>query len=486
MADQHIYPFECKVFVRGAIVGALAFEQSGAVVFSYSDSYAGKSLAPSLPVTRKNHVSTGLHSFFAGFLSQGPGYDIHSATAEMVGHTNRVRVSPLGKGGILASLGARSIRGIKVVPIKPLPPDLQQQLDEAIEENKVNGTVIPGVLPKLFVHKVNGQYVPTNSESATHIAKFAYPRGIHHPLRKIVSPASISPEADAMGIVRNEYHTLRCANILDPDNRTVEAQLHTVSGFVDEALVVKRFDIDDAGNRYRVLDFTQLLDLMPEDLRTGSFSQITDFIRRHANRNPENHFQTELSDIDLFARRVLRGVLLGNLDMHLKNFSLKEGSDGIWRLTDDYDHVHTRVFRQKSTGMYMNVDVLPLKIDATDRRATKLNKFNGQQLCRLLDTFGIGKERQLAIVRDMVARVPAVRHYVTQNVVTGTFLRRNRKRSFGDSMLRNLDVRLNDAFLPAVELLTQQIAAESDSTQGAGRPARREPQYVPAAVLGGP
>ena len=86
----------------------------------------------------------------------------------------------------------------------------------------------------------------------------------------------------------------------------------------------------EAGIKHMV-DFCQLTDRRTSRKYYGSYEQIAKTMRRYATAAG--------SDVLRFFDVLLFSFLIGNSDMHLKNFSLLREHDGSWRLSPAYDLV---------------------------------------------------------------------------------------------------------------------------------------------------
>jgi serine/threonine-protein kinase HipA len=98
--------------------------------------------------------------------------------------------------------------------------------------------------------------------------------------------------------------------------------------------IVSRFDRRANGNMVHIEDMQQILG--GTDKYVGSLEAVGKALLRHAA-----HVGLEMV---LFFERVLFNFLIGNGDMHLKNWSLIEEDDGTVRLAPCYDFVCTRLY----------------------------------------------------------------------------------------------------------------------------------------------
>lgn len=101
------------------------------------------------------------------------------------------------------------------------------------------------------------------------------------------------------------------------------------------AYVVRRFDRLADGRKLRQEDFCQLAEKSPKEKYDGSAEFCVRLLRKYATE--------PLVEILKLYRLMLFIWWSGNGDMHLKNFSLLIGEDGVIRLTPAYDLVCTRL-----------------------------------------------------------------------------------------------------------------------------------------------
>lgn len=132
-----------------------------------------------------------------------------------------------------------------------------------------------------------------------------------------------------------------------PENEHVATQLARLvgidvapSGLVSLAegslaFVARRFDRLPDGQKLRQEDFCQLAEQSPKEKYDGSAELCVRLLRKYATE--------PLVEILKLYRLMLFIWWSGNGDMHLKNFSLLTGEDGLIRLTPAYDLVSTRL-----------------------------------------------------------------------------------------------------------------------------------------------
>ncbi len=123
------------------------------------------------------------------------------------------------------------------------------------------------------------------------------------------------------------------------------------------AYLVKRFDLSSQGNKFPVEDFGQILGVASERKYSGSYEKIGKAILQHCT-----HPYLELTR---FFERLLFCFVIGNGDMHLKNFSLITDAEQIVALSPAYDLLSSKL-------VIPSEDDLPLSL------LGKRNKIKGQ------------------------------------------------------------------------------------------------------------
>jgi serine/threonine-protein kinase HipA len=101
------------------------------------------------------------------------------------------------------------------------------------------------------------------------------------------------------------------------------------------AYIVRRFDRLADKRKLLQEDFCQLAEQPPKDKYEGSAELCVRLLRRYASEPPV--------DVLRLFRLIVFSWWTGNGDMHLKNFSLLTGEDGLHRLSPAYDLVCTRL-----------------------------------------------------------------------------------------------------------------------------------------------
>lgn len=102
----------------------------------------------------------------------------------------------------------------------------------------------------------------------------------------------------------------------------IKTATHSLIRFTDGELghITKRMDRGPKGEKYSMLDMCQLSNRLTEHKYMGTYSQLSDIIRKHS--------EGAMLDVQKFWEMVIFSWITGNSDMHCKNFSLLQVSGG--------------------------------------------------------------------------------------------------------------------------------------------------------------
>jgi serine/threonine-protein kinase HipA len=143
----------------------------------------------------------------------------------------------------------------------------------------------------------------------------------------------LKPQAGTYpALPENEHVTTRLAQLVG-----IETATGGLVALKDGTLayVVRRFDRLPRGGKLRQEDFCQLAEQPPKDKYEGSAELCVKLVRKYATE--------QLIEIRKLYQLLVFTWWSGNGDMHLKNFSLMTGEDGITRLTPAYDLACTQL-----------------------------------------------------------------------------------------------------------------------------------------------
>ena len=450
-------PFECEVEVNGRPVGILTRLPHASTKFTYHPEYiaqGGRSISPHLLTKDPPKIYEGLPPFFSNLVSEGWLRLQHQITIGAIDHSESDAIrSPFLGFDILAFLGPSALRGGSIKPRQRFSDEFWAQLKTLTKRIVAGRTILPGVQPKLFVKEHNGSFVACDPEQATHIAKGEFD--------------STDENANMKHITGNEYATILAAKVLTPDDQTVDAQMGEVKE-LGPCIIIKRFDLAQDGHAHRMLDFGQLLDIPPERRNDSTYSAIAQFIEAHADDPPSSHYKTDRRDIMVFAERLCRDILLGNYDTHLKNFSLME-MNGEWRLTPDYDLVHSRFYRDCTLALHVE---MPKSVSCTGSTSHAINEREkylpsisslrgGKRLCLLLSSLGLDYDKQTEMISNLIARIPEATTVIQSCSLVDEKIK--------ESIIHNMDARRRETFEAAIRWIKMK--------SGKADPSRADPQW---------
>lgn len=176
----------------------------------------------------------------------------------------------------------------------------------------------------------------------------------------------LKPQAQTFpSLPENEHVTMRiaaCAGLVIPRCGLVALEDGTL------AYVARRFDRTDSGAKRLQEDFCQLAVRSPKDKYQGSAELCARLVLRYAS-------EPLVESARLF-RLLVFTWWTGNGDMHLKNFSLLRGDDGLQRLSPAYDLLCTR--------LVIPEDLLALSISGNKKNVTRRQWMELAQACQLL------------------------------------------------------------------------------------------------------
>jgi serine/threonine-protein kinase HipA len=148
------------------------------------------------------------------------------------------------------------------------------------------------------------------------------------------------PSVNFSGVPENEYAMMKLAAMLGMDVPEVQLlELEEIEGLPEgigelkgRAFAIKRFDRAGADGPVHIEDFAQIFDVYPEDkYKKASYRNIAEVIAAEAGN----------VGVAEYIRRLVFNTLIGNADMHLKNWSLIYPDRQHATLSPAYDFVST-------------------------------------------------------------------------------------------------------------------------------------------------
>lgn len=180
------------------------------------------------------------------------------------------------------------------------------------------------------------------------------------------------PAREFLGVPENEYSMMTLARLIGIDVPPVKlvdvSEIGNLPGGLGtlrgNAFAIERFDRLRDGSSVHIEDFAQIFRVYPHDkYRKASYANIASVIAAEGGA----------SDIAEFIRRLTFNALIGNADMHLKNWSMIYADRRSAALAPAYDFV--------STVGYLDDNSAALTVSRTKR----FDQFTEDELVHLAD-----------------------------------------------------------------------------------------------------
>ena len=253
-----------------------------------------------------------------------------------------------------------------------------EELNRLAEELVLARMSVPGVQAKLSVHLERGMNGADRMTlvglDGNYILKL--PSGMYPEL----------PEAEHFAMT-----LARCCGIETADFGLVRLENGAL------AYVTRRMDREDGVKHME--DMCQLTERRTERKYFGSYEQVAKCIGRHSS-DPGR-------DLAAYFDELLFCYLIGNSDMHLKNFSLIREHDGEWHLSKAYDLVPVKtVMPADEDDLALTVNGKNRKLRLGDfRKAAESMRFTPVQFARSVKrvTSGVSAHLEEALDRSFLS-----------------------------------------------------------------------------------
>ena len=254
---------------------------------------------------------------------------------------------------------------------------------------KVQGMSISGVQQKLSLKEDAGHKLVVTAEGGMYILK-------------------PSPEAYPHA-AENEHAAMRLSQLMGVD--TARCALVSFSGG-DLAYITRRFDRLAGGGKLHQEDLMQCCGLPSDDKYSKTYEEAGRLVRDVTNGK-----QAAVLD---FVRRVMLAYVMGNDDLHLKNFSVARLAGNTTRyydrLTPNYDCLFCEAFNTgKAQNAGMGLLALGLLYDDEDGDEYFSDRYNHHGFYTGYDFLALG--RRLALpekpIRTFIAKLKSSRKNIT-------------------------------------------------------------------------
>ena len=388
-----------NVLLYGQAIGTLTLLPGERILFAFSQDYIDNPHRPTLSLSFKDQMGelitnirptqTRLPTFFSNLLPEGSMRDY---LAERAG------VNAKREFSLLWVLGRDLPGGITIEPAEgeAWPPGGQ---DEGSDHGHARGGQetalrfsLAGVQLKFsaVLEAAGGLTIPAEGVGGSWIVKL--------------------PSMKFEGVPENEFAIMTLARMIGMDVPEVElVDLEVVSGLPEgigqlkgSALAVKRFDRTEEGGKIHSEDFAQVFGVYPErKYERASYRNIAEVIWAEIGEK----------GIEEFIRRLIFGVLIGNADMHLKNWSLIYRDQRHPALSPGYDFVSTIAYmddENMALGFLKSKSMFDTSIDVLTRFAAKARLPEKLVLCAGTKTV----ERFMATWSEEREHLPLSRHII--------------------------------------------------------------------------
>lgn len=331
-----------EVLLHGQTIGTITRTAGDTTLFAFNSQYMEDEARPTLGLTFKTSdgslrtklrtYQTRLMPYFSNLLPEG---HLRQYLAK------RGEVHPDREFFLLWLLGEDLPGALRVVPAQGdvLPPAYARQAhaesDGArndLDKSQILRFSLAGVQLKFSAISTSsgGLTIPAKGVGGSWIVKF--------------------PSQRYAGVPRNEYSMMTLASQLGmnvPRVKIVDiSQIGNLPSDLgplreNDALAIERFDHLPDGTHVHMEDFAQIFELYPAD-KYGKASSMN--IARVLG------IETPQEDVLEFIRRLVFNALIGNSDMHVKNWSLTYPDNKHPRLSPAYDFVATTAYLADETS----------------------------------------------------------------------------------------------------------------------------------------
>ncbi len=318
-------PASLNVLLYGEKIGAITYLGGDRSIFSFEESYIDNPSRPTLGLSFKSDggelitdfspTQTQLLPWFSNLLPEGP---LRSYLAEQTG------VKPVREYSLIAALGKDLPGAVQIVSSEEkvqVEKENVSDQSEAIPHNALKFS-LAGVQLKFsaLAKQKGGLTIPTQGIGGNWIVKL--------------------PSLRFEGLSQNEFSMMTLARLVGmdiPDFKLIplseiEGLPRGIEHIAEDAFAIRRFDRAKDGSLVHMEDFAQVYGVYPErKYERASAKSIATVL----------WIETGEKGVREFIKRLIFNTLIGNADMHLKNWSLLYPDRIHATLSPGYDFVST-------------------------------------------------------------------------------------------------------------------------------------------------
>ena len=366
-----------EVLLYGEPVGTLTLVPGDRSLFAFNEDHIANEERPVLSlgfkdsfgqlITESRLYGPRVMPFFSNLLPEGRMRDYLA---------DRARVNPEREFFLLWALGSDLPGAITVRPLgdDELPPVDEGEVDNEFGDDrseKVLRFSLAGIQLKFsaIIEGRGGLTIPARGVGGSWIVKL--------------------PSREFAGVPENEYSMMTLARVIGMDVpaidlvevssiRNLPPEVATIGG---QAFVIERFDRLDNGSPVHIEDFAQIFRLYPRNkYGKANYANIGQVIAAEGSDG----------DIAEYIRRLTFNALIGNADMHLKNWSMRYLDRRNALLAPAYDFV--------ATVAYIKDENAALNFSRTKR----FDRFSYDELAHLADRATMPKGLVLETAKETV------------------------------------------------------------------------------------
>ena len=364
-----------EILLHDTVVGTYTLISGDRSYFALDESFMANELRLTLgqtfedefgePITEFRTTQTRLMPFFSNLLPEGR---LRTYLAELAG------VSEVREFFLLATLGSDLPGAItaRLVDDESWLVDVDDHNgDLDLKETGALRFSLAGVQLKFSAFKSSkrGFTIPAHGVGGSWIVKF--------------------PPSQFQGVAENEFSMMTLAGFIGMDVPNMELVYPSMienlpeeaSSIQEKALAIQRFDRREDGSHVHIEDFAQVFNVYPEKK-----------YEKANMRNIASVVGTVGTDVDIaeLIRRLTFNTLIGNADMHLKNWSLIYPDGRQAALAPAYDFL--------STIPYISDNTAALNVS----RNKRFDQFTEDELSHLANKAGLSNRLILETARETV------------------------------------------------------------------------------------